>query len=269
MKYEPIKASLGKVFNNIPVLRIIFYKMLDLLLLRAWHIKKELRKIKKQTGPNASVLDAGAGFGQYTYYMSTFSKGWSITGVDIIDAQIEDCNRFFAKINKSQQVKFEKADLTAFLRPESFDLITSVDVMEHIEDDRAVFSNFYKSLKKGGCVLISTPSDKGGSDAHDNDDHSFIAEHVRNGYNIDEIAEKLTTAGFSKVECLYQYGTPGKISWTLSMKFPIIMLNKTKLLFILLPFYYIVTFPFCFILNYFDLQMKHAEGTGLIVKAWK
>lgn len=269
MKYEPIKKSLGTVFNSRPVLRIFFYKLLDLLLLRAWHIKKELRIIRKNIGAEASVLDGGAGFGQYSYFMSCLSPSWKITGVDIIPEQIEDCNAFFKKINKGNQVKFELADLTKFSKPDTYNLVISVDVMEHILEDVAVFKNFHQALKTGGMILISTPSDQGGSDAHDEDDHSFIDEHVRNGYNIVEIENKMKSAGFSKVDARFQYGTPGKISWKLSMKYPIIMLNKTKLFFIILPFYYLVTFPICFILNYFDINMKHKTGTGLIVKAWK
>ena len=53
------------------------------------------------------------------------------------------------------------------------------------------------------------------------------------------------------------------------MKYPILMLNASKLLFIILPFYYIVVFPFAFILNCIDLHVSNSAGTGLIVKAYK
>ena len=240
MKYDPIKRSLGKVFNKKPFLRKIFYCLLDLLLLRTWHIKKAIKAWTKEVGNEVSILDAGSGFGQYSYYLSKQSKNWEILGVDVKTEQIEDCNNFFQKINKSDQVKFEFADLTKFSKPGTFDLILSVDVMEHILEDVDVFKNFHQSLKDGGMVLISTPSDQGGSDVHDEDDHSFIDEHVRDGYNIVEIEEKLKTAGFNKVVAKYTYGWPGKISWKLSMKYPILMLNVSKLFFIFLPFYYLI-----------------------------
>ena len=53
------------------------------------------------------------------------------------------------------------------------------------------------------------------------------------------------------------------------MKYPIRMLNTSKLFFILLPFYYLVTFPVALVCNWLDVSMKHKSGTGLIVKAWK
>ncbi|MCX7985835.1 MAG: class I SAM-dependent methyltransferase [Bacteroidales bacterium] len=269
MKYEPIKASIGNVFNKHPQLRILLYKLLNILLLRTWHIKKQLRKLFPLLGPHANILDAGSGFGQYSYFLSRFSDNWRITGVDINEKQVNDCNLFFKKIGYQHRVNFKTADLTNFNEPEQYHLILSVDVMEHIEEDQKVFKNFFNSLREGGMVLISTPSDKGGSDAHSHDDDSFIEEHVRNGYSIEDISQKLYNAGFKRVDCMYQYGKPGSLSWKLSMKFPIIMLNKSKLLFIVLPVYYLLVMPICLILNYLDTIFEHQTGTGLIVVAYK
>jgi SAM-dependent methyltransferase len=160
-------------------------------------------------------------------------------------------------------------DLTKYVNPNSYDLVVCVDVMEHIEEDVQVFKNFHASMRPGAMLIISTPSDQGGSDVHDDDASSFIEEHVRDGYNIEAIQEKLRSAGFSKTEARYQYGSPGKISWRLSMKYPIQMLGVTKLFFIILPVYYIIVYPISFLLNYLDTTMMHKTGTGLIVKAWK
>ncbi len=269
MQYDPIKRVLGDVFNKTPFLRRIFYNLLDLLLLRTWHVHKELgtwaadRRNKEQ-----QVLDAGSGFGQYTYFLSGMSSKWNILAVDVKEEQVSDCNRFFREIGR-HNVLFKIADLVKFRQPNSYDLILSVDVMEHILEDVEVFRNFQASLRPGGMLLISTPSDQGGSDVHSDHEASFIEEHVRDGYNIQEIQDKIKLAGFSRVQAHYSYGKPGQISWRLSMKYPMLLLNKSKLFFVVLPFYYLLTFPFSLLLNWLDVTGKHPSGTGLIVKAWK
>ena len=268
MQYDPIKRSLGDFFNKHEILRKLFYRLLDLLLLRTWHIKREIRKWSRGVKGPVKVLDAGSGFGQYSYYLGRRHKEWDILGVDVKTEQIDDCSGFFHKIGYDH-VRFEFADLTKFRQEDTYDLVLSVDVMEHILEDVLVFKNLCASMKKGGMLLISTPSDQGGSDVHDHDHESFIDEHVRDGYNIGEIEDKLKTAGFTRVRAKYSYGAPGKISWKLSMKYPIIMLNTSKLFFILLPFYFLVAYPIAFFLNYLDVVLHHRTGTGLIVNAWK
>ncbi|MEI6346601.1 MAG: class I SAM-dependent methyltransferase [Bacteroidota bacterium] len=268
MKYDPIKRSLGVVFNKSPFLRKLFYRLLDLLLLRTWHVKSEARKVLGGKKTALNILDAGSGFGQYDFFLSNLCPQALITGVDVKDEQIDDCNQFFSRINRPN-VKFEVGDLTKLNEVNAYDFILSVDVMEHIEEDVLVFQNFHRALTDNGVLLISTPSDQGGSDVHDHGEESFIEEHVRDGYNIIEIEEKLKKAGFSKVQARYAYGTPGHISWLFSMKYPIQMLGASKLFFVILPVWYLLFYPWCFVLNYMDVKITHKTGTGLIVKATK
>ncbi|MBK9399729.1 MAG: class I SAM-dependent methyltransferase [Bacteroidetes bacterium] len=269
MQYDPIKRSLGNVFNKSPFLRKLFYRLLDLLLLRAWHVHKELKGWMHNAPATPQILDAGAGYGQYSFWMNRRMPQADILAVDVKEEQVEDCNRFFTAIGSGKKVNFIVGDLTKFVQPDRYDLAISVDVMEHILEDVEVFKNIHASLKKGGMLLISTPSDQGGSDVHDDSGSSFIEEHVRDGYNIVEIQDKLRLAGFNKIEARYNYGTPGKISWRLSMKYPILMLGATKLFFIILPFYYLIAYPIAYVLNWMDVSTHHPTGTGLVVKAWK
>jgi SAM-dependent methyltransferase len=269
MQYEPLKRSLGRLLAGSLFMRKAFYFLLDLLLLRTWHVKKALRKIARQFPDDASALDAGSGFGQYTWSMSRMNPRWNIKALDINSEQIEDCNRFFGKTGLSGRVTFNTGDITALSDFNSYNIILSVDVMEHIEQDVLVFKNFYNSLKDNGILLISTPSDKGGSDVHNNNEESFIDEHVRAGYGIKDITEKLFLSGFRNIEAKYTYGKPGNISWRFSMKYPVKMLNVSYFFFIILPFYYIIISPVSIILNIFDLLLTHETGTGLLVTARK
>jgi len=286
MQYDPVKRRLGVVFNRTPFLRKCFYGLLDLLLLRAWHIQRELRQwithrpldsaqgglaqgdTVRQAHHDLSIYDAGAGFGQYSYWLSSRLPKANITAIDVKEEQVADCNAFFQRIGRPQ-VKFEVGDVTKYTKPDSFELVVCVDVMEHILEDEAALRCYSTSLKTGGMLIISTPSDQGGSDVHEEGEGSFIEEHVRDGYNIDDIRAKCLRNGFSKVEARYSYGAPGKISWKLSMKWPLLMLQASKLFFIVLPFYYLIAYPIAFVMNMADVRMTHPTGTGLIVKAWK
>ena len=213
MRYDPVKRRLGEVFDRTPFLRRVFYRLLDLLLLRAWHIHAELRKWEQgKREQDLHLYDAGAGFGQYSYWLSSRSSHWRITAVDVKEEQVADCNAFFTRIGRPR-VRFMLDDVTTHTRPSAYDLVVCVDVMEHIEEDEAALRCYSSSLKPGGMLIISTPSDLGGSDVHEEGEGSFIEEHVRDGYNIDDIRDKCLRNGFRWVEARYSYGAPGKFSW--------------------------------------------------------
>ena len=276
MKYDPIKKTLGKFFSSSLFMRKVFYCLLDILLLRAWHVKKTLKKtvetLRATSLPDnhaTSILDAGCGFGQYTWRMQKMNKRCIIKGVDIDSEHINDCESFFAKAGLSDRISFQTMNLTNLDAADCYDIILSVDVMEHIQDDMKVFQNFHKALKKGGTLIISTPSDKGGSDVHSKNDNSFIDEHVRNGYSAVEISTKLSIAGFERVKVAYTYGKSGSVSWLLTMKYPIKMLNISYFFFIILPVWYLIIFPVSLILNCIDVNSTHKTGTGLLVTATK
>lgn len=269
MQYDPIKKKVGRLFSGSVFMRKAFYFCLDLLLLRAWHVRKALKRIARKNPFKAFMLDAGAGFGQYSWRMSRMNKNWLIKAVDIDPGHTSGNSAFFAMAGLSERVTCETADLTLLTEKETYDFILSVDVMEHIKEDELVFTNFFKALKPGGVLLISTPSDKGGSDVHHEGEHSFIDEHVRDGYSIEDITVKLSRAGFRNIRARYTYGIPGSISWRLSMKYPVKMLNASAAFYLILPFYYLVIFPFALILNSFDLILTHKSGTGLLVSADK
>jgi SAM-dependent methyltransferase len=270
MEYDPIKQTLGRLFNRYSFTRKLFYFLLDVLLLRTWHIQREIRRFFRQEGgkPGQHVLDAGSGFGQYTWFMARRQPSWQVHAIDIKAEEVDSAASFFRQC-KQHNIRCEVADLLQFVEPDRYRLILSVDVMEHIEEDEKVFAHFFRSLQKGGMLLISTPSDQGGSGVHAEGEESFIGEHVRDGYNVNDIREKLERAGFSDIETRYTYGWPGKISWRLSMKYPIMLLGRSRWFLLLLPFYYLLLMPLVLLLNLADLHIRHTSGTGLLVRGWK
>ena len=63
MHYDPVKNVFAGVIRSLPVLRVAFYKTLDLMFLRSWYVRRELRLLRKQfQGKEIAILDAGSGF---------------------------------------------------------------------------------------------------------------------------------------------------------------------------------------------------------------
>ena len=121
MHYDPIKRTLGGFFNNALWMRVLFYQLLDLLLLRSWHIRKALNTWKSQVH-NPKILDAGFGFGQYSYRMAQDVQGCEIVALDLKEEQVADCTDFF-KRKGVLGVDFQVGDLTQYVRPNYYDLV--------------------------------------------------------------------------------------------------------------------------------------------------
>ena len=271
MRYDPIKDRLGDFFSRRPLLQKVFYGLLNMFFLRAWYVRREIRRLLSELSPGRPirVLDAGTGFGQYAYFIARSFPNAHVHAVDVKHDYLDNARRFLDQTPQGQQVTLAQDDLTDLQAEGPFDVILSVDVMEHIEDDRAVFRHFARVLRPGGYVLVNTPSDLGGSDVQHESDTSFIEEHVRDGYNIDELEEKLRTAGLEPVKTIYTYGPYGSLAWQMLIKRPIQWLGTTWAFIVLLPLYYLFALPVGLVLHKLDVEHENTEGTGLLVIAQK
>ncbi len=269
MYYDPVKDIFASVIRKHPKLRILFYKVLDIMFLRSWYVRRELRNLRNIFNEREiEIYDAGTGYGQYSYFMSQNLKPAEIYAVDVKEEWIKDCREFFQS-EKINNVSFGIEDLTAINHENRFDLIVCVDVMEHIEEDVKVFQNFYRALKRGGYLIINTPSIFGGSDVHDDSDESFVGEHARDGYSSEDLEGKLQPIGYSVYRSRYTYGFWGDKAWRLGIKYPIMLVNISKFFLILLPFYFLITFLFTFIMMFLDYSSNNKVGSGITFIAKK
>ena len=267
MKYDPVKKVFGDIIAKRVFLRKVFYWILDLMFLRSWHVRKAVRELYLKED-SIRIFDAGMGFGQYTFFMAKQFPNSSILSVDVKEDQVEECRYFFSECGL-KNITFEIADLTEINFENMYDFILCVDVMEHIVDDELIFRNFCKALRKGGKLLINTPSNFGGSDAHSEDDDSFIEEHARLGYSKEDITEKIERTGMKVTDFKYTYGKFGTISWRFGIKYPILIAGVSKFLILLLPFYYLFTLWFVLIFMWLDVITENKKGTGVVVVAEK
>ena len=95
-------------------------------------------------------------------------------------------------LNKSEE-QFES--------PERFDLVCAFEVLEHMEDDRAVLDGWLRHLRPGGSVLVSVPFARARFGPWDR-----RAGHYRR-YDESDIVETLRSAGLGSIETIV-YGFP-------------------------------------------------------------
>ena len=279
MEYDPIKDRLGALVGTVPWRRRLFYRLLDTFFLRAWYVHRTLRsiideRIASVDGRSIRVLDAGSGFGQYTYWLLNKYPEIEITAVDVKRDYLETCRAFFGRVGLDDRVEWVEADLTEarnypFDQADQFDVILSVDVMEHIYEDRRALENMACVLRPGGSLLINTPSAAGGSGVTEEGQESFIGEHAREGYAVEDLEEKIRSAGLESVETIYAYGPYGSLAWRLLIQGPMKMLGTSWLLALVLPFYYLPVFPVGMLLNAIDVRRENSTGTGLTAVARK
>lgn len=271
MQYDPIKDRFGQLVAGRSRRMRLFFSLLQFFFLRAWYVRRELRRqilARSSKGP-IRILDAGTGFGQFSYWIARHYPQIRIHAVDIKQDYLDTLQELFKTENLSERATFAIDDLTDLQAKGPYDLILSIDVMEHIEEDEQVFRHFERVLAPGGVVIINTPSDQGGSDVHDEAADSFIGEHVRDGYNAVELVEKLSRAGLTTSRVLYTYGRPGSLAWKLLIKGPMRLLNLSWAFIVVLPFYYVPILPLGAWLNWLDMRRPNETGTGLLVVAEK
>jgi SAM-dependent methyltransferase len=270
LEYDPLKAGIGKWIRRSTLSRRLFFVMLDRLFLREWYVKRELRGIAAASQGVNDILDAGSGYGQYSYFCTKHFPNANVLGVDVKQDQINDSQYFCGKLGLSK-CRFEVADLQEEAYESQFDLVISVDVMEHIPDDVAVFRSFCRSLRSGGLCVIHTPLRKHDSAGRDGDHQveSVVAEHVREGYTLEEISDKLSEAGLVVDKLIFTYGKYGAKAWRLLQGHPMRWIHKTKLVVPLLPIYYLIVYPVGCYWMHRDMMDDNPQGGGVLVVASK
>ena len=102
------------------------------------------------------ILEAGCGTGTFTRYLSTRERVVSF-----------DFDRHYVAMVRAQHardpnVRVEWADLAAAEWPglsgEALDTVVSMNVIEHLPDDKAVLRRFWELLQPGGRVVLLVPA---------------------------------------------------------------------------------------------------------------
>ena len=135
--------------------------------------------IRKEVKPGDLVVDFGAGIG-------TFSKQVAMAGhaVHCVEPDHRQLDRILA-------LGLPASETIASFENESIDLLYTLNVLEHIENDLEVLEACYQKIKPGGHILIYVPAF---NVLYSSMDKSV--GHIRR-YTRSTLAEKVRLAGFT------------------------------------------------------------------------
>ncbi len=104
------------------------------------------------------VLDVACGEGYGSYAMASFWDAKSVTGVDISEEAINTARYIFPHPNV-KYIAASAEDIDKMFKPESFDLVISLETIEHVNDPEKFLSAIKSVLKPNGIVVLSCPND--------------------------------------------------------------------------------------------------------------
>lgn len=224
-------------------------------------LRIRLRRIlPKVTRRPVSVLDAGCGRGVFVYRIARRFPDASVMGVDVDDEQLE-VDRLIAEKANLRNVTFERADVSQLQFKESFDLVLSVDNLEHIQDDMRALKGLAESLKVGGRLVLHVPAYERRWFFFRFRDNFDVPGHFRPGYRLDEITGKVKEVGLHIEEAFHTYGWLETISNNISYLITGAE-GKNRIL-------YAVIFPFLNVIAWFGRNSRPKKGAGILVIAEK
>lgn len=148
------------------------------------------------------ILDVGCGTGAMLDELAPFGD---VTGADFAPEALGFCR------TRGSEYPLTRADIRRLpFTSESFDIVTAMDIIEHIDDDKAACVEIYRVLKPGGRLFVTVPAFPSLWSEHD----EALYHHRR--YTVPHLKDLLQRVGFA---------VP-KISYTVTALFPAIWLYR-------------------------------------------
>lgn len=139
----------------------------------------------------ARVLDLGCGTGGFLVELGRLGPA---TGVDFAPRALELCrSRGLRRLARADGQRLPFADA-------SFDLVTALDVIEHLDDDRAALREIVRVLRPGGFAVLNVPAFRFLWSAKDE------LNHHRRRYRLPELRDRAREAGLRVVRISYAFG---------------------------------------------------------------
>ena len=110
-------------------------------------IEKDIFDLLINGIPKREMLELGCGTGHWSDYF--LQKGFKVIGIDTSEAMLSIAKK------KNINIKCEIADSQNIpFKDESFDVVSSITMLEFVENQDKVIEEAYRVLKKGGTLIL-------------------------------------------------------------------------------------------------------------------
>jgi SAM-dependent methyltransferase len=171
------------------------YLLDDLQSAEAWHFWFRARSrlvrwaIESRFRSARSVLDVGCGTGFVLAELQRASPHLQLAGCDVLRPALVRAR------TRLDDARIFLGDATRLPLSRQFDVVLALDVIEHLDDDRAALSEMFRVTTPGGGVLVTVPQHQWLWSAVDD-----FSRHRRR-YSRADLVGKMRAAGFGILRC--------------------------------------------------------------------
>jgi len=145
-------------------------------------LKSLLTRFEGEGSGSKRILDVGCGTGIVPLFLQHYG---AVCGLDISWEALQFCKK-----RKLTQFVCQSDGKTIPFREKVFDMVTAIDVIEHVDRDEVLLKEFYRVLKDGGRLYLMTSAYPFLWSEHDE-----AVGHKRR-YTFQELKARVQRAGF-------------------------------------------------------------------------
>jgi SAM-dependent methyltransferase len=169
-------------------------------------LRIRLRRVLPATsGSYRTILDAGCGPGVFSFELAKRHPDAQVLGVDSDPGLVSRGNQIVVRAGLLN-CQFDEGDVTKLGFDDAFDLVVSVDNLEHVADDIGAMRTLLHALRPGGRLVVHVPGYERRWLILGRRVNFDVPGHVRPGYKAEELVAKLEEAGFEVISHSYTYG---------------------------------------------------------------
>lgn len=222
-------------------------------------LRIRLRRVLPATeGSYQAILDAGCGSGVFSFELAKRHPEAKVVGVDSEPGLIVRAAEI-ARRARLANCTFQEGDVTKLGFEDEFDLVVSVDNLEHVEDDIGAMRTLLQALHPGGRLVVHVPGYERRWILLGRRVNFDVPGHVRPGYRADELIGKLRDAGFEVKSHHYTYGLLE--TFTNNISYLITGADQRRKL----P--YAAVFPLLLAVSYLGKSSRPTWGAGVLAVA--